>query len=342
MPNENESAPTPVQPGDFTVIEFCLCVIAAVLVGAAATYLGPVLIPVIVAVFLYYILKPLAERLMAWGIPRWLAYVLLAVPVLVLSGVLGQLLLKAAYSAREQLPEYQERLTERLSHWLGYEIDPVALVDFDLSETFSYVFHGAFGILETGLMVFFYLLFIILGGAKVRTRVRRAFDPATADRLIYIGHNISENVKQYTKVKTLVSLGMGLSAGVLLYLFDVKYWPLWAFLTFAFNYITYVGSLAAIVPPTIVAFAQLSPGAAVAVTALLGVNRFVWIDYVEIRFSGKHLNIDPVLLLLVLAYFGWFWGVLGLVLAVPMLTCLKIVLGNFQRTRRLAILMSEE
>jgi predicted PurR-regulated permease PerM len=71
-------------------------------------------------------------------------------------------------------------------------------------------------------------------------------------------------------------------------------------------------------------------------------NRFVWIDYVEIKLSGRHLNIDSVLLFLWLAYWGWVWGVIGLILAFPMLTSLKIVLEHLDGTRHWAVLMSEE
>jgi predicted PurR-regulated permease PerM len=75
---------------------------------------------------------------------------------------------------------------------------------------------------------------------------------------------------------------------------------------------------------------------------LILLNRFVWIDYIEVRMSGKHLNIDSILLFLWLAYWGWVWGVVGLILAFPMVTSLKIVLEHLESTRGWAVLMSEE
>jgi len=72
------------------------------------------------------------------------------------------------------------------------------------------------------------------------------------------------------------------------------------------------------------------------------VNRFLWIDYVEIRLSGKHLNIDSVVLFLWLACWGWTWGVPGLILAYPMIASLKIVLENLENTKEWAVLMGEE
>ncbi len=107
--------------------------------------------------------------------------------------------------------------------------------------------------------------------------------------------------------------------------------------------ITYIGSILACVPPVVLAYLDLdSPIAATALAALVVLNRFVWIDYIEIRMSGKHLNIDSILLFLWLAYWGWVWGVIGLILAFPMITSMKIVLEHLESTRGWAVLMSEE
>jgi predicted PurR-regulated permease PerM len=114
-------------------------------------------------------------------------------------------------------------------------------------------------------------------------------------------------------------------------------------LFFFSNYITYIGSMAACVPPVVLAYLDLdSTVLATVLASLIVVNRYLWIDYIEIRMSGKHLNIDSVLLFVWLAYWGWVWGVIGLILAFPMVTSLKIVLESLDTTRPWAVLMSEE
>jgi predicted PurR-regulated permease PerM len=144
-------------------------------------------------------------------------------------------------------------------------------------------------------------------------------------------------------MKTLVSIGMAAVAAAIMAPFQLDFWPLWVFLTFALNFITYIGSLAALAPPIVVAFLQFeSPVAAGVLAGLLGLNRFLWIDYIEIRAAGKGLNLDPVLVLLAIMYWGKFGGMLGLLLAVPMLTCVKLILAHFRSTERWAILMSEK
>ena len=93
-------------------------------------------------------------------------------------------------------------------------------------------------------------------------------------------------------------------------------------------------------PPIALAYLEMdSPARATALAAVVILNRFVWIDYIEIKLSGRHLNLDSVLLFLWLAY--WAWGLMGLILAFPMIR-LKIVLEHLEGTRGWGVLMSED
>ena len=144
-------------------------------------------------------------------------------------------------------------------------------------------------------------------------------------------------------VKTLVGTGMAVSAAAIMAAFGVDHWLLWTFLFFVANYVTYIGSMAACVPPIVIAFLDLkSPAAAALVAALLIANRLVWIDFVEVRLAGRELNLDPVLVFLWLAYWGWAWGVVGLLLAYPMLAAVKIVLSHVEGWEGWAVLLGDK
>ena len=58
--------------------------------------------------------------------------------------------------------------------------------------------------------------------------------------------------------------------------------------------------------------------------------------------SGKQLNLDPALLLLWLSYWGWTWGILGLILAYPMMAALRIEIGHLGGMHGWALLLSDE
>ena len=145
----------------------------------------------------------------------------------------------------------------------------------------------------------------------------------------------------FRSFKTIVSAGLGVSTAIVGYFFSLDFWPVWGILMFLANYITYIGSIAIMVPIIAVAFLQFhSIWWACIFAIVLTVVRLIWIDYVEIRYSGRYMNVSPTLLLVSLAFFATVWGVVGMVLAVPLVTSLRIVLDHFPETKFLAGLMS--
>jgi AI-2 transport protein TqsA len=321
-----------------------LVVLALLVVGGVVTYLGPILKPFLVAVFLYYTTKAAADFLGRFRFPRWLAYLTLCAASVAVCCTVALFVYGQAMTFREHWPRYEERILALIGQH-ATEATPSLQEIFKVSsqEVFAFVFERGANLAELIVMAFFYLLFLILGSRKLAGRVTRAFPGERGERILAIGQMISGGLERFMKIKTLVSLGMGATAAGLMFLFGLEQWLLWGFLFFALNYITYIGSMVACVPPILIAYLDLSsPVWATVLGVLIVVNRFVWIDYIEIHMSGKHLNIDSVLLFLWLAYWGWFWGVLGLILAYPMIASLKIVLENLEKTRGWALLMSEE
>jgi predicted PurR-regulated permease PerM len=331
-------------PGRRDPARVAVLLIAIVVVVGAVTYLGPILKPFLVAVFLYFSTRAAASFLIRLRVPPSLAYLLLFAAGSAAATGLGLLAYGEAMSFQEDWPRFQQRILDLIGRTPDETRRPLAeMVTASSGEVFKYLFERGLGAVELLVMTFFYLLFIILGAGRLPRRVQRAFPGGRGEYLLEVAGKIGTGVERFMQVKTVVSLGMGACAAILMYLFGLRGWLLWGLLFFAFNYITYIGSIVACVPPVVLAYLDLdSPIAATVLAVLVVVNRFVWIDYIEIRMSGKHLNIDSILLFLWLAYWGWVWGVVGLILAFPMITSLKIVLEHLESTRGWAVLMSEE
>jgi AI-2 transport protein TqsA len=332
------------------VVSGSVVVIALILGLAAFTLLTHILFPLIVAAFLFFVIRSITDAFIRRGIGRPVMYLTLFALLLVISLLASQVVAANAAQFRKVFPDYRKRLITYVDHWTGQQRAPDAppsslseTLNVTLGDAMQFAFGQALGLAEFLLIVFFYLIFLLLNADSLPGRVRRAFPGKTSGRLIEIGNGIRQSIQRYVRMKAMVSLGMAAVAAVIMAPFQLDFWPLWVFLTFALNFITYIGSLAALVPPIGVAFLQFgNPVAAGVLAGLLGLNRFLWIDYIEIRAAGKGLNLDPVLVLLAIMYWGKFGGMLGLLLAVPMLTCVKIVLAHFKSTERWAILMSEK
>jgi len=325
-------------------VRVAVLLLTSMVVVGVITYLGPILKPFLIAVFLYFSMRVGAGVLTHRGIPASLAYLLLFAVGAAAMTILTLLAYSEIAALHEEWPRYQQKIQAILGKAPGDAGKPLAELFAESSrEIFTYVFERGLGVLELLIMTFFYLLFIVLGASRLTHRVERAFPDGRSEQILGLARDIGAGMERFLQVKTQVSIGLGISAAVLMYLFGLRGWLLWGLLFFAFNYITYIGSIVACIPPIVLAFLDLgSPAAASVLAVLIVLNRFLWIDYVEIKLSGRHLNIDSILLFLWLAYWGWMWGVIGLILAFPMLTSLKIVMEHLECTRHWAVLMSEE
>jgi len=207
----------------------------------------------------------------------------------------------------------------------------------------DFVFRRGLSAAELLVLVIVYTIFLSLGWRRLSARVVRAFPGEQGRRLLAIGDGIGTSMEKFMTVKTLVGAGMAATAGLIMAVFRVDHWLLWTYLFFVANFVTSIGSVAACVPPIVMAFLGLpSTAAAVVVTLLLIVNRCAWIDFVEVRLAGRELSLDPVVVLLWLTYWGWAWGVIGLLLAYPMLAALKIVLLHIRGCEGWATLLGDE
>ena len=196
-------------------------------------------------------------------------------------------------------------------------------------------------LLGMGLTVTFFLIFIIFEANFLPGRIERAWPGGVSGRVQDMQIQIQESINTYVVVKTGVGLGTAGITGIILFIFNVDLWFTWALLTFILNYVPYIGSLIATIPPLILGFVTLYPVAWFVMLILLVTNQQLWGSIIETKWAGRALDISPVLLLLTTAYSFWVWGILGMVLVVPFTVIFKIVLENIEATRPIAILLAE-
>jgi len=346
-----------------------LVVIAVVVAGAAITHLGPVLQPFLVALFLFYATRFGVKTLSGLGMRPLTAYATLVGIILIASVLLAQFVYREAVSFRGSWPRYEDRIGDIITRWSGPlgavavggenvpAADPAAdpgvepvLSRTSLSDLFrvssrdvlNFVFAKGIDAAELIVLVFCYLVFFFLGSRKFEARVERAFPGERGARILAVGEGISDSMERFMMVKSVIGVGMGLSAGLVMWLFGLDHWPLWGFLFFAANYVTAIGSWAACVPPILMAALDLGAMQATVLALLIVVNRVLWIDFLELKFSGRQLNLDPTLLFLWLSYWGWAWGILGLILAYPMMAAVKISLRHLGDAHGWAEMLSDE
>lgn len=321
------------------------------LVGAAATVVivagiqaaATVLIPVVVASLLAMIILPVVTWLRDRGVPAGLAILsALVVALLAVAGPAG-IVATAARQFIARVPEYRAamgQLSTTMSGWLESQgmpgltsvADPGVLLDW-----IAFAAGSAVNLLSRTFLILLIAAFILVEVAEFRPKLKLAFKLSEAD-LDRFGAGM-HHVHQFLWLKTLVSVATGIVAGVWTAVLGVEFALLWGLAAFLLNYIPNFGSLIAAVPPVLLALLTQGPGVAGLVAVGYLVINIGFGSVLEPRLIGRRLGLSPLALVISLVFWGWVWGPIGLLLAVPLTMAIRLVVDEFEHARWLAVLI---
>lgn len=152
----------------------------------------------------------------------------------------------------------------------------------------------------------------------------------------------TRDIQRYLAIKTAISLLTGILAGFLCYLAGLDFFVLWGILAFFFNFIPVIGSIIAGVPPTILALlVGGAPNAVLVAGGYLLINNFLG-NLVEPMLVGRRFGISTLLVIVSVLFWGWLWGPLGMLLAVPLTMVLKVFLESSDEFRWIGVAISAE
>ncbi len=340
---------------DLKVIAVLLGVLTLFAIGVVLRELQSVLLPFVIAVFLSLIFKPVVLVLTRRRVPMAVALVVVAVLIAGLLFGVSMIITASVESFIATLPRYQSRLDGLITSLagtavalitqLGYRPEDLRITDAISASSITAAVGASLGtilgLLSDLFMVLLFMIFILAGSGQLSRKIEGAFEDEHARSMASIIAAIDEKVRQYLVTKTLVSAGTGALCSLILWIVGVDFPLLWGFITFLFNYIPNFGSLLSVVFPVILALVQFdSPTPALVALVLLVVMQNLMGNILEPRLMAFSLNLSPVLVLVSLIFWGWLWGVVGMILAVPIMSMIKIVFEHIDALKPVAALMS--
>jgi predicted PurR-regulated permease PerM len=199
-------------------------------------------------------------------------------------------------------------------------------------------FREVSSLLGNAFLLIFAVVFMLFEASSFQTKLKKAFASASISPEI---SQFTESVKQYFVLKTLFSLLTGILVWLLLLFAGVDFAVLWAMLAVLLNYVPSIGSIIAAVPAVLLAAAQYGLGVSLGVAAGYLVLNVLIGNVFEPRYMGQNLGLSTLVVFLSLVFWGWLWGPLGMLLAVPLTMIVKIALESFEDTRWIAVLLSD-
>ena len=152
----------------------------------------------------------------------------------------------------------------------------------------------------------------------------------------------TRDIQRFLAIKTVVSLVTGVWAGLVGWAAGWDFYVLWGILAVALNFIPVVGSIVAGVPPTILAlFVAGWPNAVLVAGGYLLINNFLG-NFIEPMLVGRRFGISTLVVVLSVMFWGWVWGPLGMLLAVPLTMLIKVMLDSSEEFRWIAVAISAE
>lgn len=326
--------------------------------AAAAMFLlrsmGYFLQPVLIALLLCYALWPLHSWLRRFVRP-WVSLAIIGAGLTISVLGTGWAVIVNAQEFLKDLPKYQERAGHSLERarefasdylpesWLPDENERPQFLQKRAAESAGVVF-GAFAVFlgQAGL-VGLYVIFMMLEAARFPRAVRRAFPRERAERILDVINSINAAVVEYLSIKVKVNLVVAVPAAVLMAFFGVAGAVLWGVVTFFTRFIPYLGAIVAYTLPVISAAFQFeSPVWTVMFAIVLLILHIVGENWVEPIMTGKAIGLPPLVVLLSLAFWDLVWGIVGMILAIPLTVILKIIMERLTPTRPFARLLSVE
>ena len=152
---------------------------------------------------------------------------------------------------------------------------------------------------------------------------------------------IEKDLNTFIKVKVLVSLLTGIGTGLACLFFDVSFPIFWGLFAFVINFVQMVGSFATVILLSIFAFVELDPTSILFffILTITGVQ-ILFGAILEPIFMGKSFSINVIAVLVMLMFWGFLWGIPGLIMAIPITVFIKILLDQFPSTKIIASLLS--
>ena len=347
VPDTVPGIPHPARPR----APMSLVVLAVLAVGYTLWAAQDLILPVLLAMFFALVGNPIIRLLQRIRIPRFLAALAVLCSGIALAIVLGQQLVQPAgdwireapRELRSLAPKLQQltkpvreanRAAENIARAAGGEntARPVQVVKTEVNDPYRVLTSTpklVASVLAVVLLTFF---FMVYGQDLQRHAIALLPDRQKKKVTVEILNAIETEVSRYVLTISVINMVVGiLFAGFLLFGlgFDLDQALLWGTVVAILNFAPYVGPLIGIVAMLLMGFSTLRDP----LQALLPAAVYLGLHMLEGQLVtpivlGRRMALSPLMLILALMVFGWMWGIVGLLLAVPMLVCVKIVLAR--------------
>lgn len=352
-------------------------VVLAVLASVFALQWGQaVFIPLMLSLLLTYALSPLVEMLHRWRLPRWIGAAIILVGLFggigwtgySLSGNASQLVdslpvaaqklgqamrrdkgasatpLESVQQAAAQLEKAAEENSARVASRRGVARVIIERPGFNVRD---YLLSGTVGLLSALgqlTLVAFLTYFALCSGDTFRRKLIKITGSSLQKKkvTVHVLDDITRNIERYLLVQILVSVVVGVATGLAFWVIGVENAAVWGIIAAVTNLIPYIGSVIVLVAAGLVAFLQFNSlqmgvlvgGVSLAIHTVIGNLLMPWL-------TSRTSRMNPVAVFVGVIFWGWLWGIWGLLLGIPITMVIKSICDRVEDLQPIGELLGE-
>ncbi|WP_075591445.1 AI-2E family transporter [Labilibacter marinus] len=217
--------------------------------------------------------------------------------------------------------------------WLHY-INDLHLLN-DVGTTFNFISNA----LSTMLMTIFFVVLLLAESINFQKLLNTTIIKHNYSS-IKIFAKIEKDLIKFIVVKLLVSAGTGIGIGLACHFFGVSFPIFWGLFAFVINFIQMIGSFVSVITTSLFALIEHdATGMVLFFVLTITAVQVLFGGILEPIFMGKSFSINIVTILVMLMFWGYIWGIPGMIMSIPITVFLKIMFEQFKSTRMIATLM---
>ncbi|HSJ47841.1 MAG TPA: AI-2E family transporter [Gammaproteobacteria bacterium] len=336
-----------------------------------------VFIPLLLGLMISYTLSPAVDRMQKWHVPRAIGAAVLLLAIVAGMGAtvyslsddaaeLIDILPEAAVKIRlavfkglgtpestiEKMQEAASQLEKAASETASDETaTPVGVTrvqiekpEFKVRDYLWMGTKGALGFVGQLGMVLFLAFFVLVSGDTFRRKMVRIAGPTLSNKKVTLQvlDDITAQIQRYLLVQIFTSILVGVATWLAFLWIGMEHAPTWGVIAGVLKIIPYLGPVIVTVATFVVGFLQfealpmalLVSGVALLITSLEGYLLTPWL-------IGRASRMSPVVIFIAVLFWGWLWGVWGLLLGVPIIMIMKVVCDRVEDLRPIGELLGD-
>ena len=329
-----------------------LLIIALPVVFYILKLLSFIFIPLVFSMFIALLFWPLIRWLGKKNTPKVISILIVVLIISVFFKLTLEVIqlssqeILASENMIETTESKLEHLMYPLENYLGVEraegksILLHYIQEIDLNKTFGSTIDLISNTLTMFLMTLFFVILLLSESLNIQKLLhmlvlRQQFSS------VKVFMRIEKDLIKFIKVKFIISLFTGLGFSLACYAFGVSFPIFWGLFAFSINFVQMVGSVISVASLSLFAFIELDPtGILLFFILTITLVQLIMGGVLEPIFMGKSFSINVITILVMLMFWGFLWGVPGMILCIPITVFLKIILEQFPKTKFIADLMT--